>query len=114
MINPQELRFGNWINEQGLELQVGMITQNLFLNSEPIPITEKCLKEFGWKYYNGKRSGDLTKDTHCKLDIDFIKGKLMVKSHYEGESFYRDLRIDYVHQLQNLMYAFGEELIKKK
>lgn len=47
MIGFRELRIGNWINEQGLILQVGMINQSLFEGSDPIPISEEWHNKFG-------------------------------------------------------------------
>lgn len=78
----------------------------------PIKITEEWLKKLGWKYFNGKRFGTLTMDFGGKLDVDWFNYRLQVKSHYEGEGFYRPLiHIKYVHQLQNLYFDLtGEEL----
>lgn len=75
--------------------------------AEPIPINEKILKILGWQHYNGKKSGDLTKDTLMKIDVDFIDGKIKIKSHYEGKHLYRDTKIKYVHELQNFVSALN-------
>lgn len=128
-MNVKELRPGNLLRDRvsGELLEVDYVSNQSFgakvvdrskyplaqgWQAEPIPLDEKWLLDFGWKYYNGRTSGDLTKDTDCRLDIDFIGDKLMVKSHYESIDLYRDLRIKYVHQLQNLFLDLGEELIK--
>ncbi len=78
----------------------------------PIVIDEELLIKYGWKYYNGKTKGDLTMDFGGKLDVDFIDGKMMIKSHYEGRDRYRLLHnIKYAHHLQNFYYVMnGEEL----
>jgi hypothetical protein len=79
---------------------------------KPILITKEWVIKLGWKHYTKKRSGDLTRDFGGKLDVDFVDGKIQVKSHYEGFAFYRPLtHIKYVHQLQNLYFLLcGEEL----
>jgi hypothetical protein len=78
----------------------------------PIPLTEEILLKVGYKFYNGKTKGDLCMDFGGKLDIDFINGKIQVKSHYEEYSMYRPIfGIKYLHQLQNLYFVLtGEEL----
>lgn len=78
-----------------------------YVNITPIVLTEELLVKLGWKYFNGRTEGVLTMDTSCKLDIDFVDGKMQVKSHYE--SFYRCLQIKYVHQLQNLFFELNRE-----
>jgi hypothetical protein len=117
MINPKELRLGNIVLIQGSPrvltkqmFKVAVITLNC-QDIEPVPLTEEWLLKHGWQYFNEKTEGVLTMDTPCKLDIDFVDGKMQVKSHYEG--FYRDLRIQHVHQLQNFMMDLtGEELVE--
>ena len=77
---------------------------------EPIELTEDILLKNGWSYLNGRTSGTLTKDTAIKMDVDFYKGKLQIKSHYEGVEFYRELGIYSVHELQNFFDSINEEL----
>jgi hypothetical protein len=117
-IKASELRIGNLYLQFGNIVDVSYITIRDLIDSspqqlwcKPIPITEEWLIKFGWKYYNGKNDGTLTMDFGCKIDVDFIKGKLNIKSHYEGDNLYRETRIYYVHSLQNLYFALtGEEL----
>jgi len=98
MINPAELRFGNWINEQGLELQVGLIQNNLFENSDPIPLTEEWLLKFGFdfeiEYYVSVLSYDFgeIKIYPYSNHFMFIEGCLQEE-------------IKHVHKLQNLYFA---------
>ncbi len=125
MIDAKELRIGNLITYDGKVIEVEGVVRNTIYHKggfdsntgasyqpfKPIPLTEQWLIDFGWRYYNGRSSGDLTMDTPCRLDVDFIEGRMMVKSHYHGYEFYKDLNIDYVHQLQNIYFALtGEEL----
>jgi len=66
-------------------------------------INEKDLLRIGYKFLNGKISGDMTKDYGGKLDIDWIDGKIQVKSHYEDDSMYRTIpNIKRISQLINL------------
>lgn len=120
-IQESELRIGNFVfNKHG---EIHCIDINSFQRFRhptmdgnpsgftPIPLTEEILLKAGWKYYNGKTSGDLTKDTVCKVDLDFINGVIKIKSHYEEYGMYRDLPICYLHQLQNIYFALtGQEL----
>lgn len=98
--------YGNFTMTRGCEIHTVK-----YVNIKPIIINEEWLLKFGWKYLNGKTSGDLTKDTSKKMDIDFIDGKLKIKSHYEDYSFYRDLNIIHVHRLQNFFESINEPLI---
>lgn len=122
MIKAEDLRIGNIFSIHTTEGFVGcfklkaesiVIAQNDmegFLSSHcPYKITEEWMIKFGWQYYNGKTSGPLTKDFPGKLDVDFVDGKIQVKSHYEGFDLYRPLKIEFVHQLQNLWYDFNGE-----
>lgn len=126
MIPANELRIGNWISFNGVEnykvegvTRYGVLVYNHAVRlkyfaldlAQGIPLTEEILLKRGWQYNNGKTSGDLTKDTISKMDIDFIMGELKIKSHYEEGALYRPLPINHLHQLQNLYYALtGEEL----
>jgi hypothetical protein len=128
-MKAEELRIGNHISIDGVLCIVKEVRTNgvkvdipetgeelLYIDLfqfEPILITEKGLLKLGWEYLNGRTSGIITKNANCKLDIDFVDGELVVKSHYEGENLYRDLRIKYIHSLQNLFFGLGEELISR-
>lgn len=92
------------------------ITFNLNLSqTKGVPLKEEWLLKFGWSYYNGKTEGVLTKDFGCKMDVDYVDGVLLIKSHYEGEEMYRETKVKFIHQLQNLYFALtGEELTLKK
>ena len=104
MINPAELRFGNWINEQGLELQVGLIQNNLFENSDPIPLTEEWLLKFGFTqhhgdYYNTIMMFKSTKASRNEWLLKLYPKKVGESSEPIAQRFY------FVHQLQNLYFA---------
>ncbi len=113
-----ELRIGNWYrNKSNQELQIDFFEEAHYIAiyCDPIPLTIDWMLKLGYQYYNGQKAGDMTLDTNCKLDIDFINGGIQIKSHYEPESAYRVLtHIRHVHQLQNLFFALtGEELTVK-
>lgn len=101
MIPINELKIGNYIDEQGLYLQVGMIQQGLFDASEPIPLTDEILRD--WCGVN--RMGYLG-FYRVQIDQDGIC------SFCASGGLVRYVRC--LHQLQNLYFALtGEELIIK-
>jgi hypothetical protein len=75
---------------------------------KPITLNEEVLKSIGYQYYNSQTSGDMTIDLHGKMDLDWIDGRIQIKSHYEHDNFYRDTHIKYLHQLQNAISAFND------
>jgi len=107
MIKINELRIGNWINEQGLELQVGIINSELFKGSEPIPLTEEWLLKFGFICTRDKK-----KDGRFNISV-YEKDTYLIQDNGLFEYSETPIASDilYVHQLQNLMFALtGEEL----
>jgi hypothetical protein len=76
-------------------------------NFEPIPITEKWLARFGFKF--GIKLEDLLKGKHQYVQFGSLNG------YYSKEGiFYFGVitKLKHVHQLQNLYFALtGEELI---
>ena len=133
MINANELRINSYY-KAGIEFK-GSIEAKLLLTEpdrifkldtkniqlilgidliafvNPIPLTEDILLKCGWKYYNGCSSGDMCFDTDCKMDIDYVGGKMKIKSHYQSYVFYKDLNIIHLHHLQNFIFALtGQEL----
>lgn len=127
-MKKEDLMIGNklQIGIKGIIITVSEIYEDEFKTTEEgfisyshpalsgIPLSEHWLLRMGYKYYNGKSSGDMTMDFAGKLDIDYVAGKIKIKSHYEGEDGYREVPIKYVHQLQNLYQTLThEELIIK-
>lgn len=106
MIDAKNLRLGNWINEQGLELQVGMINSELFKAAEPILITDHWLAKFG--YFKDGLEGNYYND-HPKMQVNpmYRRGR-----HFGFNGTFLSMReIHYIHELQNQFYAmFGIEL----
>lgn len=87
---------------------------------EPIPITPELLTEVGFKYHeynNGKLwEWDLPGRYKCYGYLEFDEdtttiwqGRLWYQKEYEV-----DLRVEYLHDLENIFYMFyGVELIKE-
>ena len=128
MINPQELRIGNWVYSKGLNFvcQISEIRQETvsicgktlknelasglsYSSFDPIPLTEEWLVRFGFKEWTGwyylklKSLGD--EFTLCYApneDLLMLNiGEKTIK--YENPK---------VHQLQNLVFALeGVELV---
>jgi hypothetical protein len=136
-MNANELRIGNWINEQGLELQVGMIRQDLFDGSEPIPITKEWLERFGFTFDDSKSFSEYFNKSLGNVK-SYVRGSVWFCSHfdwmchkeeiaskrgwyvgrrntnarYNGWNYSDSGEVEYVHQLQNLYFAItGTELI---
>tara|TARA_R110000868_G_scaffold326106_1_gene587073 strand:- start:240 stop:593 length:354 start_codon:yes stop_codon:yes gene_type:complete len=116
-MNKTELRIGNWVNVQDLELTVGMINLDISEGCEPIPLTEEWLVKFGFVKQKYEMSG-------CSV---FEKGGWRIAYKYRDDFNEFHLwhtqvspptwslcEIKYVHQLQNLYFALtGEELNKQ-
>jgi hypothetical protein len=114
-MKANELRIGNWVRQRESDTYI-QIEQYLLCNEElchyqPIRLTEDWMFKFGFyettkeHYVSGlytlnKPDGFyINKETMCYCDID-----------YEGTTNDR-IKIQYVHQLQNLYFALtGEEL----
>lgn len=111
MINFKELRIGNWIDEQGQELQVGMINSSLFDSSEPILITAEWLLKFGF-VKDGKVCSLKMPDYDATIQLWDRNGDMSICR--SGIAAYH-FPCKYVHQLQNIYYALtGEELQPNK
>lgn len=125
MIDAKELRIGNWvrsvypINKEPFQVYPMWFKQlptdkdhNLIVNNwKPIPLTEQWLLDFGFDkkgltYVIENRQMILAVciDGSCGLynSLDYFN---------RGSSFNRIVKINHVHQLQNLYFALtGEDL----
>ena len=105
----KDVRIGNWINEQGLHLQVGMINSEVLKTSEPIPLTEDWLIRFGFdKHIRTKGNNPIANYSDNKWNF--------IDEYVDGTFFIDDIgmEIKYVHKLQNLIYeTSGQELVLK-
>ena len=108
-MEAKELRIGNWVNIQGVELTVGMINIDIAEGCEPIPLTEEWLVKLGFISdslggFNSPRS----------MNIYFLDKHINICYAKYAESGVKLEHIKYVHQLQNLYFALtGEELTIK-
>ena len=114
MIQPQELRIGNYVEyriqdelderKEWLELSTIDATDLVILESgidedfRPIPLTEEILLKFGF----------LKDDNFYHLNNIWISN--FYENYFSLDGF-DETKIEYVHQLQNLYFALtGEEL----
>ncbi|HFK5582149.1 TPA: hypothetical protein ACG0AV_002079 [Elizabethkingia anophelis] len=104
-MNPAELRIGNYVKVKGLINPRQVLIQDLVdaSNISPIHITEEWLLKLGFEH----------------TTIIYVKGMVLrlVDKHLVGgfeDNEYgieHEVKINYVHQLQNLFYALtGQEL----
>lgn len=117
MIDPKELRIGNWIWSEVSEMEL-KVEANYFEMLEfdlkqknsfysPIPLTPEWLERLGF---------ECVLLTHTKAHYVIEKNmRYMVFHLVDGKWFLQNLgfsiQIDYVHSLQNLVFALtGEEL----
>lgn len=138
MINPQELRIGNYFNPtvyvKGLRVLSGAIgkvqtlrfdsaewvlydkipaqvetwTDTLYSEMEPIPLTYEWLERFG--FFNPFVGPVCDKITE-RMDMRFRIHKVGENKFILGHYESSSKPIEYVHQLQNLYFALvGEEL----
>lgn len=133
MINPKELRLGNFLRHlpcprmpDGLEVEiVNSLDERYYINGsdcdndglcefeyyDPIPLTEEWLVRFGfsdegcygWFSTVSNDDFEVVKEEDMWMLIDEVAGKERPLTHFE-----------YVHQLQNLYAVLtGEELVLK-
>lgn len=117
MISVNELRVGNWFNNQGTHEQVTVNVIEALLESsprlwiKPIEITPDRLERCGFAIISNPNYTDsfLCYKPLLKLVLD-AKTKSITLRDYSGIQ----QSIEYLHQLQNLYFALtGEELIYK-
>ena len=121
-MKAKELRIGNWVQFRHTETPV-RVTLDDFVREyneehleeyEPIPLTEEWLKRFGFeqmKLYTGDNC--FVKEKFCVLCDGQLKN-CDLRLTFDSDQTIR-IKLDYVHQLQNLYFALtGEELTKNK
>jgi hypothetical protein len=114
-MKASELRCGNWVCIHSIELQMCIddfnFREDFFI---PIPLTEEWLLKFGFKkdldgsFVFGLLS--MFKDKRLKQNVYIYTESTQSLS--DGQwVVINDLKLQYVHQLQNLYFALtGEEL----
>lgn len=113
MIQATELRIGNWVlgivgqPERVVKLQAGAVYQW----NNPIELTEEILLKCGFGGFDGNKFFEISiKETSNKMVwLAFSKEKSFVTIRVNEMGF--KVKMQYLHQLQNLYYALtGEEL----
>lgn len=117
-MKESELRIGNLVYDEQLEIVENVtinIIQKISLKIEhykPIPITEEWLLEFGFNKRNGERYCDMHEEFEECTYYHFNLLELHYNpelDYYTDNSFSVELKLDYVHQLQNLYFALTYE-----
>lgn len=116
-MKSNELRVGNWVNNNEEDYQITSATiaqlERGDSTAKPIPLTDEWLLRLGFKEY--KDFGYKTK----QFDLVPLQGfsynlntkKVMIMQKGDIQSHWLENEINYVHQLQNLYFALtGEEL----
>ncbi len=113
MIKANELRIGNWVigaNNEPIEIEGSHINdRNFTLNATPIPLTEDWLSSFKDTEFNiGKWWIGIRLAIELWSEDEYLV--YFVDKHSATTSLY--IKIQYVHQLQNLYFDFngGDEL----
>lgn len=128
MINPQELRLGNWVNlyDWDSESKPHQITEIIngdqFIDCTPIPLSPEILEKAGFvkdafhNYTRKLKPNLITTEAYLVFAGDYLYLR-----HYNGENRMDDSVVTlwnkdlmeqfYLHKLQNLVYDLeGEEL----
>ena len=126
-MNAAELRIGNLVQDRHSEecgmidiVVLGIIDAMENHSYQPIPLTEEWLKRFGFIRQGGRKIW--VKDKLC-IDLkelpnirgEFIEGWYIGLKDLGNVLFHSFMKLDHVHQLQNLYFALtGEELNQNK
>ena len=106
-MEEKELRIGNYVNIEDTILRIDL--QELYYNSSimtPIPLTEEWLLKLGFESMYSKyivKAGDY----YNSIKQDYGK---WIYSYDESDAGCYELKeIKYVHELQNLYFAFNDK-----
>jgi len=108
-----ELRIGNYIKING---DLSYVTPNTIialneseLSAEPIPVTEKWLKDFGFidKYKSCNNDWSIYGFTINQQSDEDVNGNKIPQEQIFYYQYQYDIK--YVHQLQNLYFALTEK-----
>jgi hypothetical protein len=104
MIQPNELRIGNWVRRRGTYHQVFIIdtTASITTNAEPIPLTEEILLKCG--------VDDEMLAPEDRGEFRSIGSFVLVKNSCDIYHYLMaNTELKYVHELQNLYYAIYKQ-----
>ena len=108
-MKASELRIGNWYDHNGTTEQISAWVINEVWEYErvwckPIPLTREWLLKFGLKY----SYIDKNRFFMLGVDIYIFNANTII---FNPSSTFLCVKLEYVHQLQNLYFALtGEEL----
>jgi hypothetical protein len=118
MIQANELRIGNYLKNNGVVVKIDALSifhiwdDKLLKNYEPIPLTEEWLLKFGFGKEWETASGVTHKIIHeeCfyhKLSdlVIFMRSEIRDIDYPFVSIAKRDVKIQYVHKLQNLYFT---------
>lgn len=100
MIEPKELRVGNFVNVPHGDVQIAHFIERgahftddcggNWQSLKPIPLTPEWLERMGFRVsYANEIGHTMTMDTDCRIDLDWVNNSIQVKSHYEQSHAYR-------------------------
>jgi hypothetical protein len=104
MIRPEDLRIGNWLQDQSGYFKVRAIELGVTFLDEPIPLTEEILVKAGFKKYIVVGKTIFYLEMHGKIVLGYwlIDGAVNV-----GEFILA--KVEFLHDLQNLVYALTKQ-----
>jgi hypothetical protein len=113
MLNPSELRIGNWIETPTGPRQIFEVSEDFIngfkinlINSQPIYLANELLRFCGFKEKGGIMSKSDKMGEFCISWYDDKQKKVWKDNRYMGV-----LPLQYLHQLQNLYFALmGAEM----
>jgi len=119
MINPQELRIGNWVKIRGQYYVQVMDLIGLrwfsymqgqgcdYEDAEPIPLTPTILEKLGGKAFG---DGDYIFEIEkCGIIIWANDGSIAIGDKSDSLLFATDAVCKYVHEWQNLIYSLTKK-----
>jgi hypothetical protein len=121
-IKANELRLGNWIYNNNFEYQVTpYVIEELWASVrgwvQPIPITDKWLFKFGFEETDPKKfiGGLYTRKKSDGFYGFYINKETMSYCTFDYEGTIENIiKIEYVHQLQNIYFALTNEELEIK
>lgn len=122
-MNGQELRIGNWINDESAGIRQWMKDDYVNYSGydgrdenyisdkiEPIPLSPEILLKCGFEFDGDEYSYEY-KNIDADIRFSLKDGVFVPNPYYTGQPFTESAYPKYLHQLQNLIFSLtGEEL----
>jgi hypothetical protein len=120
MLQPNELRIGNWINTDGKPYRVTQLIGGVVATDDPsmwhdkdsyspIPLNPELLEKCGFEKYNNLWNNGMGNSIHYDLDNKCIKMAFAISTFLIISS-----NIQYLHQLQNLYFVLTDTELEIK